>query len=81
MSDSPQQHWTSLARLSVLISLGFTVFCMGIYLLNWASTGEGSWDKLLEGSLNIAGPVALVAFVCGAFLHPGLNRPEGHNRF
>jgi hypothetical protein len=71
-----QKQWESVARLSVLSSLGFTLFCAGIYLIEWTSTGQGSWSKLLQGSLNIAGPVALIVWVMGAFL-TNTNRPDG----
>lgn len=62
------KKWTAVARLSVLLSLGFTAFCVGICFIYWLTTGEGNWSVMWRGSLNIAGPTALIAFVMGAFL-------------
>jgi hypothetical protein len=62
------KRWTAVARMSVLSSLGFTAFCVAICAIHWLTTGEGNWSVVWRGSLNIAGPTALITFVMGAFL-------------
>lgn len=72
------KEWESVARVSVLVSLGFSAICMGIYGLQWLNTGQGSWGMLLKGSINIAGPLALIVFVLGAFPTSDAGRTDGN---
>lgn len=53
---------------SVLIALGFGAFCSGIYGLNWLQIGHGSWERLLEGTANIAGPTVIFALAINLFV-------------
>lgn len=55
-------------RSSVLIALGFSLFCSAFYVWGWLQMGHGSWTHLLEGSANIAGPTEIFALAINLYI-------------